>query len=361
MKIKHTLLGLMILGATALTGCGNTIEYTSNLESYCVEMQYRDGFTIVQLTDIHWSTGTDSIGSKEYLTSLIDQIKAKVGKIDLIELSGDMFMLSNARTAKTFISFMESLKIPYAATWGNHDREGTYNPNWLSKKFMNSEYSLYQEVDYDDVYGRSNYIINIKDGSATKWQIAHLDSGASYNETALQFGRTYDYIRENQAKWWKAEHDLVGDDVPVIAYYHIPQNESQVAWDLMEEGNTTDVTKHKFNNYEHFSQSEEHAQEFFDIAKDHGLKAEFYGHDHANDWTVDYQGVTIGYGVKTGKELYYSKVSEQDAKDIYGLDRAFDLMGASVVTLHDGGNFDLDHFYYNMKADGDNFSAWVRY
>ena len=99
----------MILASTALTGCGNQIQYKDNLDSYCTTMQYRDGFTIVQLTDIHWSSGTDAIGSKEYLSNLISKLKEAYGTIDLIELTGDQFMLSNARTAKEFIKFMESL------------------------------------------------------------------------------------------------------------------------------------------------------------------------------------------------------------------------------------------------------------
>lgn len=362
MKYRKSLLSMMILISTALTGCGNQIQYKDHLSEYCTTMQYRDGFTIVQLTDIHWSTGTDAISSKEYLTNLISKLKSAYGKIDLIELTGDQFMLSNARTAREFIKFMESLEIPYATTWGNHDREGAYNPNWLSKQFMEASHSIYQEIDFDDVYGRSNYIVNIVDGNTTKWQIAHLDSGASYNETALQFGRTYDYIRESQAKWFMDEHHLVGDDVPVIAYYHIPQNESQIAYDLMHRS-SSEITKSKFKNYEKFSQSEQKEKQFFDLATSNGktfLKGEFYGHDHANDWTATYKGVTIGYGVKTGRELYYAKVGQEDLS-IYGASQEFDLIGASVVTLHDSGNFDLDHFYYNLNDDGSEFTHSVRY
>lgn len=359
--MKKSLLFLLPSLLLTTAGCHPVVKYSENLDKYVKELEYRDGFNILQLTDIHWSTGTDYPCSKDYLSKLIEVVKAHVldNKIDLIELTGDLFMLSNVQTVNDLLSFLEGLNIPYAATWGNHDREGKYNPSWLTKKFLNAKNSLYTEVDYDDVYGYSNYVINVKAGSDVKWQIANIDSGASYSDSAFAIGRTYDFIRESQAEWWKAEHDLVGETVPTIAYYHIPQHEMEVAFNEVSADPSSH--KHKFYKLEDFASSEAQTEEseFFKVAKNHGLKAAFMGHAHSVDWTVDYEGVTLGLGVKSGKELYYGKIDSVMASEV-GISEAFDMIGGTLVTLHDGGVFDLEHLYFNERAGGD-FVRWVNY
>ncbi len=92
------------------------------------------------------------------------------------------------------------------------------------------------------------------------------------------------------------------------------------------------------------------------------------GHAHNVDWTVEYEGVVIGLGVKTGKELYFAHIdagSEDPAVQMglasTGIMEDFDLIGASLVTLTGrDGAFDLEHLYFNERADGD-FAAWVQW
>ena len=345
---------LFVLSTCLITSCGNTTrDYKECSDEYVQTMNYSDGFVIAQLTDVHWSTGTDGVDSRNYMNKLISEIKNHYGKIDLIEFTGDQFMLSNASTVKDFLAWTETLDIPYATVWGNHDIEGTYNPNWLSEQFMKAEHSLYTEVDNDNVHGRSNYVINLlNDNNEVAWQIVNLDSGASLTDSAVKPTRSYDYIRQDQADWWKYEHDKVGANVPTIAYYHIAQKEVADAWEKK------DSLNNKYYKLEGFANSSLKAASekapFFEIAKDNGLKATFMGHCHANDWTVDYEGVTLGFGVKSNIELYYGSV------DAEGNDEGFDLIGASCVKLHDGGTFDLEHVYLNERSTTD-FVKWVSY
>ena len=84
----------------------------------------------------------------------------------------------------------------------------------------------------------------------------------------------------------------------------------------------------------------------------------FSGHCHGNDITFTYEDVVLGCGVKTGTELYYAKISETEAQAVE-INQAFDLIGTSVVTLHDT-SFDVDHCYYNERGSED-FIRWVRY
>jgi len=376
MKAKF-LLALTSLSALTLTGCNSPFHYEEHLADYCHALRYRDGFNILQLTDIHWNANTSTIASKRYLDKVFAATATRIGsgnKIDLVEVTGDQFMLANTYHVTTFLEYFEAKAqeygFSYAVIWGNHDRHGLYNPNWLSDQFNKAAHCIYNDLE-DDLYGRSNFIINLtEDGTtsgATKWQIANLDSGASFSETAVSPFRDYDYIRKDQTQWWLKEHALVGDTVPTIAYYHIPQQDNLEAWNAIHNNNKT--YKHKFFKLEGFADNgnREYASDFIAEGRKHHLKAAFMGHAHNVDWTVDYDGVVIGLGVKTGPELYYAHVSTEDkdpaVQEGYAsidFKENFDLIGASMVTLHDGEAFDLQHLYLNERATGD-FVKWVNW
>lgn len=373
MKNKKMLIAFPML-SVLLSSCGQVNGWKDHLDDYVRTMQFHNDFNILQLTDIHWNANTSTIASKKYIEKLLDQVELKVGagKIDLVEITGDQFMLANAYHVETFMDFFEAQakkrNFRYTVIWGNHDRHGLYNPNWLSEQFMKAEHCIYVEPE-DDLYGRSNFVINLMDGSTTKWQIANLDSGASFSETAVSPFRDYDYIREDQVNWWKAEHDKVGAAVPTIAYYHIPQQDNLEAWNKIHNDNV--AMKHKFFKLEGFADNgnEKYASKFIQTGRENNLKAAFMGHAHNVDWTVEYEGVVIGLGVKTGPELYYAHIDPADetievqeglATLSTPIDEKFDLIGASLVTIKNDTDFELEHVYFNERQDGD-FVRWEKW
>ena len=367
-----------------LTSCGQVMDFRKeeNLDKYVLSMDYHENFNVLQLTDIHWNYNSSTSRSKQYLDKVFAEadahLHAKGQKVDLVELTGDQFMLSNTYHVKTFIKFMEEeaekYDFTYTAIWGNHDRHGLYNPNWLADQFKNAKHCLYVEPN-DNLYGRSNFVINLELAGVSMWQLFNLDSGASFSETAVSPFKDYDYIRKDQTEWFKLEHKHLGELAPSLAYYHIPQDENLKAWNAIHEDNVP--LKNKFFKLEGFADNgmEEYASDFIDEAAKLGLKGAFMGHAHNVDWTVEYivdnlYPVVIGLGVKTGTELYFAHI-EQDSEDPLmkeglktiessGITENFDLIGASLVTLKTGGLFDLEHLYLNERASGD-FIAWVEW
>lgn len=362
-----------------LTSCGETKKYVDILDEYVSSMKYHDNFNVLQLTDIHWNMNSSTSRSKKYLEKLLNEAEKHIvsaqgegAKIDLVELTGDTFMLANSYHIEQFVKFFEEQaekhNFSYTIIWGNHDRHTLVNPNWLSDMFAKAKHCIYIEQD-DDLYGRSNFVINLtSDGSKTgdvKWQLFNLDSGASFSETSIAPFRDYDFIRKDQTDWYIKEHK---EGVPTIAYYHIPQDENQKVWDDIHENGATN--KHKFFKLEVFADNgtERGQSDFIETAKDHGLKAAFMGHAHNVDWTVEYLGVVLGLGVKTGTELYYAHIDPssddpfvKEGLNSVGISEKFDLIGASLVTLKDDtGAFDLEHLYFNERTDND-FVSWVKW
>ena len=381
MNKKVGILSMLVM-PLVLTSCGQVKAWKENLKDYVFTMKYHQNFNILQLTDIHWNINTSTYESKNYLDKVLKEadkhIKEQQGnsaKIDLVELTGDMFMLSNSFHVDSFIKYFEEKSeeygFQYASIWGNHDRHGMYNPNWLGDRFAKAKNSIYYEAN-DDLYGRSNFVINLtKDGSKdseVKWQISNLDSGASFSETSLAPFRDYDYIRKDQTEWWLEQHKAVGEAVPGIAYYHIPQDENLKLYEKRNE------YTNKFFKLEEFADNgnEEYASNFLDEAKQHNLKGAFMGHAHNVDWTVKWDDLVVGLGVKTGIELYYAHIdvnsddpAMKEGLASVGINENFDLIGASLVTITDEesnieGKFDLEHLYLNERASND-FVKWVKF
>ena len=381
MNKKVGILSMLVM-PLVLTSCGQVKAWKENLKDYVFTMKYHQNFNILQLTDIHWNINTSTYESKNYLDKVLKEadkhIKEQQGnsaKIDLVELTGDMFMLSNSFHVDSFIKYFEEKSeeygFQYASIWGNHDRHGIYNPNWLGDRFAKAKNSIYYEAN-DDLYGRSNFVINLtKDGnkdSEVKWQISNLDSGASFSETSLAPFRDYDYIRKDQTDWWLEQHKAVGEAVPGIAYYHIPQDENLKLYEKRNE------YTNKFFKLEEFADNgnEEYASNFLDEAKQHNLKGAFMGHAHNVDWTVKWDDLVVGLGVKTGIELYYAHIdvnsddpAMKEGLASVGINENFDLIGASLVTITDEesnieGKFDLEHLYLNERASND-FVKWVKF
>ena len=263
MKNKALLVLLPVLSIT-LTSCGQVKNFKDHLEDYVYEMDYHDNFNILQLTDIHWNANSSTSASKKYLEKVLAEAYKK-GKIDLVEITGDLFMLANSYHVDTFVNFFEKQAEKYGFTytviWGNHDRHGLYNPNWLSKKFKKAKHCIYIEPN-DNLYGRSNFVINLKTGNEVTWQVANLDSGASFSETSVSPFKDYDYIRKDQTEWWKLEHDKANAthalpvEVPTVAYYHIPQDENEKAWQAYFKDPAAFTPTQKFFRLEEFAMNE---------------------------------------------------------------------------------------------------------
>jgi hypothetical protein len=112
-KLFSVLLGVLMV--FSYTGCTEVQKYTEHLEDYIFTLQYHDNFNILQLTDIHWSANTSVRSSAQYLDKLLKEVNDHIvssqgadAKIDLVELTGDLFMLANRYHLETFINYFET-------------------------------------------------------------------------------------------------------------------------------------------------------------------------------------------------------------------------------------------------------------
>ena len=316
-RLRSSLL-FFAIAVSLLSSCGPNKNPANS--AYASSLSYHEGFKILQLTDLHWSIETDVKRQSAYL----DAILSYSDHPDFVMLTGDNNLLSNKEVTTALYRHIQSWSVPYGVSWGNHDRGNEYSFPWL-EGLVEKGLSVYKNPS-DNVSGDSNYAVNLVSGGATKWRLYSLDSHSLVPHTPFRYA--HPPIDKSQIDWFESLASEAA--VPSLAFCHLPLEETQKAADLSDSG----LAKSKWEHLESISPAYEN-DGFFASAKAAGVKGVFYGHDHSNDLAADYEGVTLAYGVKTGRELYY-RHSDKNARD---------LTGAGLITLHDDGSFDLDHLY----------------
>lgn len=313
--MKKILLFLLLLVTSfSLFGCrGNAHD----ISEYFLELEYKEDFRILQISDTHLGVKEDLDKQFGFLGNLIDKANA-----DLLIINGDIFTFASQDTAKALFSFLDSKKIVWTVTFGNHDEQCYFSIDWLTN-YLNklndssTSYCIFKDISDDDIFGHSNFVINLTSGGKVKDQIIIIDSNR-YNYGEYTY---YDYIHLDQIEWYKnvvnySKIQNGGEIVRSVMYFHIPFPEFSDAYDEAKNGNATlilgekreDVCSPRINT------------NLFSVIKELGSTvAVNCAHDHINDYIINYKGIYLAYGVKSANNIYYDE----------------ELLGGLILTLQE--------------------------
>uniref|UniRef100_UPI0040254C37 metallophosphoesterase n=1 Tax=Eubacterium sp. TaxID=142586 RepID=UPI0040254C37 len=334
-------------------------------------------FRIMQLTDIHigggWLSAEQDKKALNCVASMITEEKP-----DLVIVTGDVVFptpnnagtLNNKTGAKIFAQMMESLGVYWTVGFGNHDTEvyGYYSREDIGNYYSSDElkYCLFEKGP-ENVDGCGNQIINIKNSQGLITQSLFVFDSHSYTD---KFGINgeYDNIHSNQIDWYTAtinslneankntinnigENDLpypanTYENVKSLAFFHIPLTEYKDAW-------TTYVENGKTNSEEltyYYGTADESEPIVFSGAGEDNLfetmqslkstQGIFCGHDHINNFSIDYKGIRLTYGMSIDYLAY---------KD---LDKLGDYRGCTIINVNPDGSFDCkNENYYQDKYE----------
>ncbi len=322
MKYKFTTLAFISL--LALSACG-TKQYQP--QDYILEMNYKNDFRILQLTDIHLSDKDD----RETQFKFLDLLYQDANNPDLVIVTGDLFTFAGKDTAKSLFNYFDGKKVPWTVCFGNHDEQCYFSVDWLTETLSNfGSYCMFKDLQDDDVNGNCNFVINLKEGNTIHDQLFIMDSNR-YNFDLSQLG--YDCFKQDQINWYErmvkyAEVHNSGV-VNSLMFYHIPLPEINAAWDEAKANNTV-----IYGEKREASCPPDHDYGFFAKIKELGsTKAMFFGHDHINNFEVDYQGVKFCYGIKSTDRIYHDE----------------DMLGCQTITIHDDHSLKIDRFYHTYE------------
>ena len=133
-----------------------------------------------------------------------------------------------------------------------------------------------------------------------------LDSGTYDGEKG-----GYDYIKPDQIAWYKKTSELLqkynnGKLVPGIMAFHIPLIENNEAHNNRD--NPAIVKTYTGNKNENICSSKTDTELFETIVARGDISAIVTGHDHVNDYVVDWNGILLGYGRYTGGATVYHDI-----------------------------------------------------
>jgi len=198
-------------------------------------------FTILQLTDMQvidaaQQRTSDRLRPDEidaWKTEHVEQcayhpIRAVVEETrpDLIIITGDIVygeFDDSGRALGGFIAFMESLGIPWAPVFGNHDNESKIGVYAQCRMLEKAPHCLFRRST--TLTGNSNYSVGLYDGDALCRVLYMLDSnccwGAADSEATRHHG-----MKDDQIAWMTDTaadlREKHGRPIPGFACFHIP-------------------------------------------------------------------------------------------------------------------------------------------
>ena len=301
-------------GLTPIEGaCSGTEPRYISEDGYYTFVKKADAdFRVLHLTDIHFGGGVGSMKLDDMLISaLYKQVNAV--KPDLLILTGDVIYstfypamnLNNAHAVRTIGKVIDSMGIPWTVSLGNHDTEDYQYAN--EEKII----ELYSSTEFDncifvhpdkETYGRSNQAIRILNNDKSLDYILMLVDSNDYENGKRYIG--YDYIHEDQIKWYEDTVRRISEEynydgiAPSLCYVHIPMKEYDTAWNLYQSGSDEVVWRFGEKNEKVCAPANAEKDVFFERMVALGSTKEiFCGHDHTNNYSIEYKGIRLTYSL----------------------------------------------------------------
>lgn len=344
----------------------------------------RDDFKVLQLTDVHIGGGSFSQKKDTWAMNAVATM-IRQEQPDLVVITGDIAYpvpfqagtFNNLNATKIFANMMESLGVYWTFAFGNHDTEAysMYSREDICKYYegQNFEYCLFERgfSDQHDKFGKidrgfGNHIINVKNeqGVIIK-SLVMIDSHSYTDGDYFGVAWKYDNIHQSQVDWYKSEMDKLraanvaagGEDKAVdnLAFFHIPLMEYREAWRAIketygkkpEDGSVAvakaDYTESKQDGevvymYGNMGESEKErhgipsygvfcgygTDTLFEEGLNYSMQGIFCGHDHYNNFSVEYKGIRLTYGMSVDY-LAYPGIYKEHAQ-----------RGCTVISVKDG-------------------------
>lgn len=336
-----------------------------------LEKKKGEDFTILNLTDFQIEHPLSDEEFKAVIDSLVGSVQP-----DLITITGDL-SYGNVATLEEIGEILESYSIPWAPIFGNHDHNE--NETKIDKQcqlldsFPNCLFHTGPDIGTTNS-GKSiragNYVINIVEKDENDFSVVKtlvfLDTGdrTTYScddwngKREYRNGYSWDHLTPLQIEFYNdvvlsASRYMEIPDPNAILFIHMPIFAYVDAFDAALDTNISIYDADQFISYAKTISYEESLKNrslwskgykdssgvchekigcppyddgVFDKIRD-STDTIICGHEHINNFIVDYRGVRFCYATKTGKGCYYEAP----------------LNGGTVITVDDNGETALFH------------------
>ena len=298
-------------------GNGKTWSTTDNFDDYYQQMLTLpiafDGdrpLRIMQIADPQMKFGswTDDKRTMDLLDKAIDHLQP-----DIAVVTGDLTYSIFAKNAvKYFADFMESKKVYWAFTYGNHDSELTFSKYRHSQLLKKYNYCLF-DGGPSNIFGESNYFVNVKDTEGNLvYALCMMDTNMYQGDQSDLFNREYGEIEQDQVDWYKwvvQGLQSKNADVQSSLFVHIPfKTHLEVLDDPNKVGSIQEMDREWRGEILPgvAFQGGDCGQAMYQMMLALGsTKSVFAGHDHVNTLRgLTHDGIFMAYGRSCGYHTY---------------------------------------------------------
>ena len=295
-------------------------------------------FRVLVLADVHMTVSDENA---KKVQDVKDRIKMLVDKEkpNLVILTGDNTIYSKSTEGlKTnldaIVGYIEEKQIPWCHTYGNHDDEyGALGK--ISQQPIYESYEYCISKDEDPMAGTGNYVHGVYKADGSLGAVIYcLDSG-----TYASAGG-YDYIKDSQISWYKETSELLeeynnGEAVKGIMAFHIPLKENVTIYKSRDD--KTVVTEYSGAANEAMCPSNTDTTLLETILDRGDIKAIVTGHDHVNDYMLNYKGLIKLTSSPNISDLTYCTPAHQGA-------RVFDLNASTMDNVPTYVSYIIERF-----------------
>lgn len=271
---------------------------------------HEDGtFKIVQFADLHFedtTASTNTHDTREVMKAVIAQEKP-----DFIMLGGDELSGLHFDPWIGLKAFMDSLQVPYALIFGNHDIEaGKYED--VMALYEPSEWFL-GCAGPEDLPGVGNYDIPIaSSASDDPAAVIYCLDSHRYLNTRVRYGQ-YQWVTREQINWYCDESQRYtaandGKPLPSVLFIHKALPELKTVWGTQWCDGL---------NREKVCVPDLNSGLFCAVANNGDVKAIFSANEHSNDFGGMYFDIGLFYCRSTGTAVNHEP-------------------GGRVILLHEG-------------------------
>lgn len=274
-------------------------------------------FKIMHLTDIHLSGGfLNRENDKKAINAVAAMVSAE--NPDLVIVTGDIAYaigihgtINNKYAHDMFIRLMENLGVYWTVAFGNHDTE-PYNyykraqvAEWYADESL--ERCVFRHSP-EGVDGEGNHLINIVNREGRVDVSLFMIDSHSYIRQGLIGGMidslawNYDSIKESQVEWYAEMMELYNPTSSAM-FFHIPLREVKRGYDefisagRQDTENVTWLDGRDGEEGDVVVYASEVEDNLFEKIEEIGKPCSmFFGHDHFNNFVMDFRGVLFSYG-----------------------------------------------------------------
>lgn len=250
---------------------------------------------------------------------------------DMITLTGDQTWSNENRLfLKSLIRWLDGYKIPWAPVFGNHDFGNDFNSAVCSREYCcdlyeDGKYSLFSRGP-TNIDSLGNYAVNIKENGKIIKTLYMMDLG--WNET----------LTDGQKAWFKWTADGIkanngGEYSEGMFFAHKDLREHYWAYrNYLNHPETAEGPVYAHGGYAFVD-----VGDFVETAKSCGVKDFLCGHQHSNNFTINYEGARYTFVTKTTETMFY-----YEGDDVY-------LNGATEIIINNEKTSFAHHYVERGK------------